>query len=316
MNGRTGLSGVVVAGATALTSGVSVFVNSYGVHAVRDATVYTTIKNLVAALVLGSVLWLVHAFGNDRDVTTTHGNGHPPGASSGGPGLLRWAGLAYVGVVGGGIAFVLFFEGLARTSAEPAAFLHDTLVIWVALLAVPFLRERLSPWNVGAIVLLVCGQVVISGGIGHLVAGDGQLLVLSATLLWAVETVIAKALLRSISPARLGGIRMGVGAAVLVGFTAVTGRFGELTSLNAGQVGWALLTGALLALYVGTWMVALSRARAVDVTSVLVGSVVVTTLLQLAAGHSESVPEVVGLVLVLIGAATVVRAWPRLARAT
>ena len=39
---------------------------------------------------------------------------------------------------------------------------------------------------------------------------------------------------------------------------------------TAGQLGWVLFTGLLLAGYVGTWMTALSRARAIDVTSILV----------------------------------------------
>ena len=46
------IPGVFVAGVTALISGVSVFVNSYGVRAVPSPVVYTTVKNVVAALVL------------------------------------------------------------------------------------------------------------------------------------------------------------------------------------------------------------------------------------------------------------------------
>jgi hypothetical protein len=58
-------------------------------------------------------------------------------------------------------------------------------------------------------------------------------------------------------------------------------------------------------------MVALSRARALDVTSVLVSSVVVTFLLQVAAGHTVSGTDVLGLVLVAAGTAAVLTAWPR-----
>ena len=47
-----------------------------------------------------------------------------------------------VGVIGGSVPFVLFFEGLARAEATQASFIQKTLVIWVALLAVPLLRER------------------------------------------------------------------------------------------------------------------------------------------------------------------------------
>ncbi len=50
---RPGLPGVMVAGVTALISGLSIFVNSYGVHAVTSPSVYTTAKNLVATAVLG-----------------------------------------------------------------------------------------------------------------------------------------------------------------------------------------------------------------------------------------------------------------------
>ena len=60
--------------------------------------------------------------------------------------------------MGGGIAFVLFFDGLADTTATPAAFWRDTLVLWVAVLAIPFLRERLTWWNVAAIAVLIAGR--------------------------------------------------------------------------------------------------------------------------------------------------------------
>ena len=213
------------------------------------------------------------------------------------------------------MAFVLFFDGLAHTTAEPAAFLHDTLVVWVAVLALPVVRERLSPWNVVAVVLLVAGQTAVVGGVGHLVVGEGQLLVLGATLLWAVETVVAKRLLRTMAPTTLGTTRMAVGAVVLVGYVVATGHLGTLAGLDRRQIGWVLLTGALLAAYVGTWMVALARARAVDVTSVLAASVIVTALCQAAAGTSSLAPEALGLVLVVAGALAVLAAWPRRALA-
>ena len=57
-------------------------------------------------------------------------------------GRAQWLGLLGVGVIGGSVPFVLFFEGLARAEATQAAFIQKTLVVWVALLAVPLLRER------------------------------------------------------------------------------------------------------------------------------------------------------------------------------
>jgi len=299
------LRGLQLAAATAVISGVSVFVNSYGVKAVHQPAVYTTAKNLVAALLLagGAVL---RARGR-----------RPPAVRSPGraarrlDGPRRWAALAYVGIVGGGLAFVLFFDGLASTAALPAAFLRDTLVIWVALIAVPSLGERLTAWNLAAIGLLVAGQAAAAGGVGHLVAQHGELLVLLATLLWAGEVVVAKLLLADLTPARLGLVRMGVGGAVLVAYVASTGRLRMLVDLRGSQLGWVLLTGALLAGYVATWMSALARARAVDVTSVLVASVVVTALLDSAAGLASLAPQITGLALVALGGALVAWRWPR-----
>ena len=227
-------------------------------------------------------------------------------------GPARWVGLAYVGIVGGGIAFVLFFDGLADTTATPAAFWRDTLVVWVAVLALPFLRERVTWWNALAIAVLVVGQVAIAGGVGHLAADRGELLVLGATFLWAVEVVVARSLLRDMAPAAIALVRMGIGALALIIYLFATGTLHRLASLDATQVGWALLTGLLLAAYVGTWMTALARARAVDVTSVLVGSALVTALLQAAAGTTSLAPQALGLLLVLAGASIVL--WASLGR--
>ncbi|MGO9197727.1 MAG: EamA family transporter [Acidimicrobiales bacterium] len=311
-----GLPGVAVAGMTAVISGLSVFVNSYGVHAVASPSVYTTAKNLVATLVLATcalVAWRVRtrqpSSPGSRFVAVTEG-ARPAGATRQGGrtwGVARLAGLAYVGVVGGGIAFVLFFNGLAQTSATPAAFWRDTLVIWVAVMALPFLRERVTWWNIAAIGLLIVGQVSIAGGVGSLVADRGELLVLAATVLWAVEVVVAKLLLRDIAPAAIALVRMGVGALALIAYLASTGALHSLVALDARQIGWALLTGLLLGAYVGTWMTALARARALDVTSILVASALLTALLQAAAGTASLAPQALGLVLIVVGAGVVIR---------
>ena len=309
---RPPLPGVAVAGATAAISGVSVFVNSYGVKAFHQAAVYTTAKNLVAAVLLATGAMAVrHRRAPDRRQGPRDG-----GAPVGPRGPARWAALGYVGAVGGGVAFVLFFDGLASTSAVPAAFLRDTLVVWVALAALPLLGERPSGWNVAAIALLVVGQVAAGGGVGHLVANRGAALVLAATVLWAVEVIVAKRLLADLGPGTVAVARMGGGAVVLVGYLAASGRLSDLVGLSAHQAAWAAATGALLAGYVATWMTALARARAVDVTSVLVAGALITAALDALTGRGSLAPQAVGLALVAAGTAAVVRAWPRAVPAT
>jgi drug/metabolite transporter (DMT)-like permease len=306
--GRRRVSGVAIAGATALVSGISVFVNSYGVRAGAAPAVYTTAKNLVAVAVLSLVAmigwgvrsrWRRSAAANfvtvapeAREVPNTHR-------------WFEWLGLAYVGVVGGGLAFVLFFDGLAQSEPAPAAFWRDTLVLWVAVIAVLFLRERLRWWNFAAIVLLFGGEIVVSGGVGQLVANRGEVDVLASSALWALEVVVARRLLKTRAPATLAVVRMGLGALTLIVYLAASGSLGQLGALNADQWHWAIWTGALLSVYVATWMSALARARAIDVTSVLASSALITWLLQLLAGSTTVNGDAIGLVLIGAGATLV-----------
>ena len=81
----------------------------------------------------------------------------------------HWLALLAVAVIGGSVPFVLFFEGLARAEATQAAFIQKTLVVWVALLAVPLLKERFRAPHALAIVLLLVGQAWLAGRAGNVV---------------------------------------------------------------------------------------------------------------------------------------------------
>jgi drug/metabolite transporter (DMT)-like permease len=281
-------TGIVLAVGAAVVSGFAVFVNSYGVRAVPDATIYTTAKNLIAAIVLTGVAALAV-----RPRTDTARPRLRP---------RQLAGLAAVAVVGGSLAFILFFEGLARATSTQAAFLHKTLVIWVAVLAVALLGERLRALHVVAIAVLVAGQALLSGGLAGLRFGAGEWLVLAATLLWSVETVLAKWLLRDV-PVRLVAVtRMAAGAVLLTGWVAVSGRWSSLAGLSGEGWAWAAVTGVILAGYVALWFSALAAAPAVDVTAVLVLAAVVTGLLNVVVkGATVTAWTASGMVVVLLG---------------
>lgn len=287
---RVRRAGILLALGTAAISGVSVFLNADAVRAFGDATAYTTAKNLVSALVLLAVV----------------GAGSRTGAHLTRPATLgEWAGLAAVGIVGGSVPFVLFFEGLARAGSPQAAFLHKTLLVWVAALAVVFLRERLEVGHLLAVGLLVVGQVGLVGGISGF--GTPEAMILAATLMWSVEVVLAKRLLAGLSAWTLGVARMGLGSVALVGWVAIRGDLGLLTSMTAAQAGWVLLTGVLLAGYVGTWFHALERAHAVDVTAVLVLAAPVTAVLDAVARSATPAPRLDWLAVVVLGG--VVAVW-------
>ena len=292
--------GLLLALAAACVSGLTVFLNGYAVkHVHTTPTVYTTAKNLVAAVVLALGFLTLGAVSTRRS----------PVRSERAPWSV-WVGVGYVGVVGGGLAFALFFEGLSKTSATTAAFVQKSLVVWVIVLALPLLRERVGPPQWAAVALLVAGAAALNGGVGTLRAEKGPELVLAATLLWAVEVVVVKRLVRWLTPATVGLARMGIGTVALLGWLAATARLAGLAHLSPGTWAWVLLTGALLAAYVGVWFAALARAQAVDVTAVLVFGAFITAILG-AGVQGTRLPNAWGLALAAAGVVVLAAVWPR-----
>lgn len=288
-------TGIVIASATAVVSGVAVAINGYGVRAWADhggAGAYTTTKNLIAAVVLLIGLGVLSARRSREGFTRPRAR-------------RQWVGLAAVAVVGGSAPFLLFFEGLARATSTNAAFIHKGLVVFVALLAVPLLGERLRSWHFLAIAVLVWGQAVLAGGVGGFDAGSGELMILAATVLWSIEVIIAKHLLSDLSPLTLGVARMGLGAVILVLYGLASGSFAAFGALGSDQIVWVLITGGILSLYVVGWYSSLARAQAVDVMAVLVGGALVTALVRTGFQGAE-LPSAAGLVLVAAGVAIVV----------
>jgi drug/metabolite transporter (DMT)-like permease len=281
-------AGIGLAFGAALVSGLAIYLNAFAVKQVPDAAVYTTLKNAVAAVVLIGVL----AFGVRTRLVET-------------PRVSRrdWPAILLVGVVGGSVPFVLFFTGLAQASAPSAAFIQKTLFVWVAILAAPILGERFGLATLLGLAVLLAGQLLVLPPSG-IVWGTGETLILVATLLWAVETVVVRRLLRSVPTGLMATLRMAVGVVILFGYLAVTGKASSIAALGSQQWTWIGITGLILAAYVGTWFAALRRAPASVVTSVLVVGAVVTGLLTTATkGTVPSPVVVVGYVLIVAATA-------------
>ncbi len=248
---------------TAIISGTSNFMAKIAVTAVKDPVVFTFLKNaLVAVLLLGILLFATRF----RELKTMH--------------RRDWVKLIAIAVVGGSIPFVLFFTGLTMTSALSAGVIHKSLFIWVALLAIPFLKERIGGLQAAALLLLVAGNAVL-GGFSAFHFGRGELLILAATLLWAVENIIAKKALANLSSLTVAGARMILGSVVLLAVVAFQGKLNLFAGLAPAQWGWTLFTAALLLGYVLTWYTALKHAPATMVASLLVPATLVTNVLSL-----------------------------------
>jgi drug/metabolite transporter (DMT)-like permease len=275
--------------ATAAISGVSNFVNKYAVTAVKDPVAFTTLKNaLVAVFLVGLIL----AMKKKTEIASLD--------------RKQWAALVAIGVIGGSIPFALFFTGLTQTSAINASLIHKTLFVWVILLAAPLLKERMSPLQwLG--VAAIFGANLLVGGFAGFKFNGGELMILAATLFWAVENIIAKKALDGISSTTVAAARMVIGSLVLLPIAAWRGGLAGLVGMQPSHWGWTVLATALLAGYVLTWYAALKRAPASYVAALLVPATLVTNALSaIFVTHSFAGRQLVSAALWIAGSALVI----------
>jgi drug/metabolite transporter (DMT)-like permease len=283
------LRGFTLALAAAAISGFAVFINKFAVAGVSDAVVYTTVKNGLVALALVGLLLILKKWPEISRLSDT-----------------RKLQLLAVGAIGGSLPFILFFVGLKMTTAVNAAIIHKTLFVWVTLLAIPFLKEKMSSWQwLGA--AAVFAAVLVGGGFKGFSYNLGELMILGATLLWAVENIIAKKALADVSPATLAAARMGIGSLILLPAALMWGDVAAVASMDATAWLWTSLAVGLLLAYVLTWYSALKFAPAGLVATLLVPAVLVTDLLNAVFVTRQASPNLVpAAALFLAGAALVV----------
>lgn len=253
-------TGITLALVAACISGFAVFFNKFVVSLWDNSTAYTTAKNIVAAaFLLGLVL-------SCRKLSELHSLNR-----------RSWILLVCIGFIGGAVPFVLFFKALTLVSAPEAAFIQKTLFVWVALLALPVLKEKLNRVQVIALVLFFVGLFLL-GSPAKWDFGMGAVLAFAATLLWAIETVIAKIALRNISSSIAACARMTFGAGFLLLYLAATSEIASVVPATGEQALWAFFAGGVLFAYVATWYAALQRAPATIVSSVLVLAAPITAI--------------------------------------
>jgi drug/metabolite transporter (DMT)-like permease len=271
--------GLYLALLTALISGISIFINKFAVASFASPVLLPTLKNGLVGIAMLTLVLTSHRWRTNR-------------AELKALTLKQQSQLVALALIGGALPFYLFFTGLAQTPAVNAAIIHKSLVVWVAVLAVPFLKEKLTK-TLGLAVLLLFASNLLPGGFKGLTLSTGELLIFMATLLWALETIVAKKLLATVSADVAATARMGLGSLMLLLVMLVTAPMDviKLASLSPTQWLWVGLTSVTLLAYVSTWYRALQLAPAITVSAILVSATLITNLLAaIFITHTWTVP--------------------------
>ena len=268
---------------TAVISGFSIFINKFGVKGI-DSSIFAFSKNFLVSLLLIGLILGFKEFDNLKRLDKK-----------------QWGSLVLVGLVGGSIPFLLFFRGLQLSSGAVGSLIHKSMFIFVAILAVVFLKERLSKKILIPAVLLIAGNLLLLR-ITSFELTTGALFVLGATLFWSVENVISKHLLKEIEPKILAFGRLFFGSIFIMVFLIGTGKVGLLATVNVSQLSWIFVTSIFLLLYVFTWYTGLRDVKVTTATSILLlGSPITTLLSFIFLGTALSVIHAIGILLIICG---------------
>lgn len=246
---------------TTVISGFSVFANKVFVSQ-TDPLVFTAVRNVLVGLLLTGIVVKTKSFREIRKL-----------------GKKDWVKLLFIGICGGGVAFALFFTGLAQIGAVSGNLIHKTLFLWVALLAIPFLHERPTLKQIAGYGLIFWATFFIIGP-SQFGFNQGSLMVLGATILWALENLVAKVALKNISSQVVGWARIVIGIPVLFAIAFFFGK-GQLFIDVKTYTFLPILTSSLfLTGYVLTWYAGLKRLPATVATSILVLAPIITAILS------------------------------------
>lgn len=279
--------GYLLVFSTAIISGFAIFINKFGVSVINP-NIYTFLRVLIVAFLLTGLLLGLKDWKVLRQLKKK-----------------QWLLLAIIGLVGGSIPFLLFFKGLSLTGASQAGFLHKTMFIYVALLALVFLKEKIDKRFLFGGLLLILANLLLLKNLSFSI-NQGIFLVFLAALFWAGENILSKYVLKELPGRIVAWGRMSFGSLFLFIFLLGTSQLPLLTGINLQQIGWVIVTAIILFGYVMTWYSGLKYIPVSQAAVILLLGSPITTLLSLISQGVVGFQEVLSGTLIILGVISVI----------
>lgn len=285
--------GLVFSFLTAVISGFAIFYNKLVITKGIDPLIFNIIKNGGAAVVLSILLFPLAQRKKLLSLSSS-----------------QWKKLFFIGFIGGFVPFVLFFEGLKQVSSVNASLIHKTLFLWVAMMALPILKEKLNVWQILGFLIVAWSNLFI-GGFSGFTGSRGEIMILAATLLWSVENIIAKITLKDTDSQIVAWGRMFIGSIFLIILALAQNKLVLISRLTLSQITPVIGSILFLTGYVFFWFKSLKSAPATIVTSVLILATPITNILTaIFITHNFPQPQVINLVFTLLGVTLIALLMP------
>lgn len=216
--------------------------------------------------------------------------------------------LAIVTAFGAVAAPVLLLYGLQQTDASDAAMLTNGEIVFTIILSAIFFGEK-PHGRVGllAVILVVVGLFIattdlkLSETIFQLNAGN--LMILAAMFMWAIDNNISRRLTSNVSPAKIAMIKSLAGGLLLLVIALALGRGNAIVGIEPGL--WLIIVGmsisgfggALLLFLQGIKRIGIVKTMSVFSMTPIFGIVIAALVL----GESISIFQGIATALIIIG---------------
>jgi drug/metabolite transporter (DMT)-like permease len=166
-----------------------------------DAFLFNAMRLTLSTVVLGGIVWF------QKIPVFTGGAGAPP--------ISRQVSLLLLfSLLSGFIYQVFFLLGIKYTSAVNTALIITSIPVWIAILAVILLKEKLTVAAWTGLGIAVCGTLLVSVSKAKSNPGEapflGNLLVCAAALTWATSSVFSRPIMKRLSPIALAFVGVGL----------------------------------------------------------------------------------------------------------
>jgi len=281
--------GTLFAILTALVSGLAFVANKFFLVSL-DPTLFTTLRTFF----VGIGFFLISFFKNKSSFKNFN--------------KVSWKILLSIGFVAG-FAFLTFFNGLKLTTAGRAAFLHKLLPLFITILAFVFLREKIRRKQVYAMIVMIIGVFLISSSAITFDIVIGDLLIIIATILIAIENIISKyAMIKKESNFVVSFCRMFFASIILFSIVLLMGKFNQLLLITYEQVLYIGISVSLLFLYVFFWYYSIRLIKVSKASTLLLLSPPISLFLSYLFLEETIIElQIMGSILILLGAFIVSR---------
>jgi drug/metabolite transporter (DMT)-like permease len=214
-------------------------------------------------------------------------------------------GLVLMGAVGYAGVSLCYFLALTMASAGLVALLLYLYPALVTVVSVVFLRERLGRVKLGALVLALTGTALTIGATGR-ASALGLLLGMAAALLYAIYILVGSRIVHQTGSVASSAIIMASTTAVFAALAAIQGLSAPQSVAGWAAVGAIAFISTVIAFV--TFFAGLKRVGPVTASTLSTWEPLVTVVLAaLMLGERMGLVQLVGGVLILLAAVTLVR---------